>query len=297
MTRTALTLALLCTLAPSAARARPVSGTTETLSISSGADVRSLSHDWLILADGKRTLGAGLRFAMADGGLSDRPIQFTDLAFLDLNGRLSLGGKGELFASAVLLPKQPSDAGERIWQGSALGARVGFAERFALQLLGQVGPLMSQPGLWSSTELKVETRYSIDQSLFFQAELGGGATGLHRPGAPFWFAEVLGGGDVVFRAPRIMAVWVGAQVRVPIGLTPSDELFPKTRLNFRAGSSLTFVKEWDIYAELVFIDRGDLAVPGTTLPILDGGFDQRVITLGITRRFGEEARQSRDYDE
>ena len=35
------------------------------------------------------------------------------------------------------------------------------------------------------------------------------------------------------------------------------------------------------------IDRGDLGAPATVLPILDGGFDQKQLTLGVTYRSGQ----------
>jgi hypothetical protein len=40
--------------------------------------------------------------------------------------------------------------------------------------------------------------------------------------------------------------------------------------------------------ELGVIDRGDLENPATTLPVLQGGTDQRVFTFGITRHFGQD---------
>jgi hypothetical protein len=47
-------------------------------------------------------------------------------------------------------------------------------------------------------------------------------------------------------------------------------------------------EDWDLFAELVVLDRGDLSHPATTLPILDGGFDQTHLVVGLTRRFKRE---------
>jgi hypothetical protein len=40
------------------------------------------------------------------------------------------------------------------------------------------------------------------------------------------------------------------------------------------------------------IDRGEMASPDTTLPILAGGYDQTQVMVGVTRRFREEGRSS-----
>lgn len=42
---------------------------------------------------------------------------------------------------------------------------------------------------------------------------------------------------------------------------------------------------WDFYATYSIIDRGSVDAPGSTLPILDGGFDQRQWILGVQHRF------------
>jgi hypothetical protein len=51
---------------------------------------------------------------------------------------------------------------------------------------------------------------------------------------------------------------------------------------------------WDVYASLTIIDRGELERPETTLPILDGGFDQQQLTIGVEYRFDPKRR---DEDE
>ena len=51
------------------------------------------------------------------------------------------------------------------------------------------------------------------------------------------------------------------------------------------GTVFSAVRDWDIYTELTFRDRGTTMMPETTMPIADGGFDQRQIVVGIIRRF------------
>ena len=58
---------------------------------------------------------------------------------------------------------------------------------------------------------------------------------------------------------------------------------PQPRLDFHAGTVLSIVKEWDLFADFAVIDRGDVANPATRLPILDGGFDQKQIVFGVIR--------------
>jgi hypothetical protein len=42
------------------------------------------------------------------------------------------------------------------------------------------------------------------------------------------------------------------------------------------------VDHWDVFAKVVIIDRGELGMSATQLPILDGGFDQHQLVLGLT---------------
>jgi hypothetical protein len=267
--------------------------------ITAGVDARSYAEDWLILPKGSATVGGHLRFLTAEGGLGEEALRFTDVVLLDMNGRLSLGGKGELFTSTTLLPKQPSRTGELLWQGSSLGGRVGFAERFAASARASVGPALAHSGYWASADVGVEARKSLHETLRFQGLLGGSATALFLEGSPdrrLGFGEVVAGGEVVLRVPNgAAAVWLGTQFHFPVvrWASPASaraELEPQTRVDFRVGGVLSYIKDWDLFAELIVNDRGELSEPATRLPILDGGFDQTVLLLGITRRFQRDSR-------
>ena len=50
-------------------------------------------------------------------------------------------------------------------------------------------------------------------------------------------------------------------------------------MNFRIGGVLAYIEDWDIYGE-----------PTTRLPVLDGGFDQTILMLGVIRRFRRDSR-------
>jgi len=42
---------------------------------------------------------------------------------------------------------------------------------------------------------------------------------------------------------------------------------------------------WELFAILTVVDRGELEDPSTQLPVLDGGFDQTQVSLGVQHRF------------
>ena len=60
---------------------------------------------------------------------------------------------------------------------------------------------------------------------------------------------------------------------------------PQNRVNFHIGTVLAFLRGWDLFAQYSVLDRGDLGANETTLPILEGGFDQRQLIIGINRRY------------
>lgn len=266
----------------------------------SSRDMRALAADWLILPQGTWTLGGDLRFLTAEGGLGEGALRFTDAVLLDLHARASVAGKAELFGGLTLLPKQPSGTGEVLWQGASLGGRVGFARRFAATVTAETGPLLGHRGNWLITEAGVEARKSLHPTLRLQGALLGAGTVLFRDGGTEGrpgFAEVVADAEVSLRVPSgEAAVWLGTQFRFPVGTfsqTAGAEgaLNPQTRVNVRVGGVLSYIENWDIYAQFVVVDRGDLRDPATTLPILDGGFDQDTFLFGLTHRFGKAQRR------
>lgn len=285
--RTPLVVALLALSTP--LRALAERGPDLEVHVVSRRDPRANTDAYLVLPAGTATVTPRLRFLTAGPGLfGPRELELTDIALLDLSGRVSLGGKAELAASGTFLPKQPSFSRERIWQGAALGARAG-AGKLALSIGGEVGPLLARPGLWTAATGLLEARHDIHPTFSFHLALGGATTGLlPRESASLWYGEAVAQAELVWSWPRAAALWIGADFRFPVTGAPSPELTPATRANLRLGGALTYVDDWDLFAELQVVDRGDAAEPSTHLPVLDGGFDQRVLTLGVTRRFGRE---------
>lgn len=272
-----------------------------------GASPRGKAEDWLIMPAGLLTATGTLTFMTADGGLRpEETVKFTDVVFFALAGRYSIKGRAELALGVTLLPKQPSYTDESPWQGTHLGGRVGFGKRYAgwLHLAG--GPLLSTAsGYWANTELGIEAKKSIDPSVVFQGGLGGTFTALLYDQATdesFWMSELAVDGEMIFRAPRgEVAFWLGTQFRFPLvknpgpsAPDPASGLFmdPQTRVNFYLGFVLSAIPAWDIFIQYVFVDRGDLINPPTTLPILSGGFDQGHLIFGLTRRFKQSPPQA-----
>lgn len=54
--------------------------------------------------------------------------------------------------------------------------------------------------------------------------------------------------------------------------------------------SVLTLEAWDVYAVYAVIDRGELGKPETTLPNLDGGFDQRQLVVGVRYRHDPKPR-------
>ena len=87
-------------------------------------------------------------------------------------------------------------------------------------------------------------------------------------------------------------MWIGAEMRFPVvsnpkrnNPDPSGFLEPGTRLNGYLGAAYTFVDRWDVYARFTLVDRGDKNKKESTLPILNGGFDQQQTTFGLVYHF------------
>jgi hypothetical protein len=97
------------------------------------------------------------------------------------------------------------------------------------------------------------------------------------------------------RKPQtIKDVWVGLNYAIPlikagnlpnaptpIALEPSTRLDLQVGFVFRTGND----EDWDLFAYYAWLDRGEGSRPETRLPILDGGFDQQQLVLGVGHRF------------
>ena len=130
-----------------------------------------------------------------------------------------------------------------------------------------------------------------DEFLAFDVQAGVDGLGLQAPNTrdSAFLTEVGVATSALFRVPNgKWGAWGGISYAVPVQHSGSDPttglaIDPQPRLDFHAGTVLSLVKEWDLYADFAVIDRGDAANPATRLPILDGGFDQKQIVFGVIR--------------
>jgi len=294
MTTRLLVVGLLCAAAVAQAQGR---GDNMTLAVS--RDVRGDSDDQMVLPNHTVTVTPVVRFLTAEQGFDPRPLAFTDVMLLDADARASLGGVADISGGVSLLPKQPAGSKELIWQGARLGARYGFhcgstnlgdrcrsPWRFALDLQNSLAPLARQQGQFSTSDLALEAKFYLDDTVFLRGAVGGSVSGLwwRNAGPAGGFGEVVTRAELVFRQRYAFAAWASMEVRVPVGAWNAGGFTPTTRVNAALGVAATYVDNWDLFAEVRIMDRGDFAAPGTTLGVLDGGFDQQQFIVGITRR-------------
>lgn len=265
------------------------------------------SSEELILSSGQIELGGDWVFVTADGLPLGRDanalpntesVKLTDLALLRLRARRAFGKTLELFAAGEFLAKAPSAFDASIWQEAELGVRVPFAKHFAFELGGSTGPTLAHSGYWWQPNPRLLFKASAGSFLRFALDLGDSFTALElndsRP-KPIWLDEVALGTEAQF-GDEHGAFWARADYFVPLassgqitGPSPaySGKFAPQVRINLQVGAVLSIESTgWDAYAMYAFIDRGELDKPLTTLPILDGGFDQQQLTIGVVHRFG-----------
>jgi hypothetical protein len=232
-----------------------------------------------------------MRFITADSMNGGDKLEFTDLALFGLSGRYSLFSKLELSAQVDLLPKQPSASDEKPWQSVGGGLRSPLGRHVAIALSGGGGHLLGHEGMWTREALTLEWKKPIQEEfLAFDVKAGIDGLGLQAPNTTdsAFLTEVGVSTSALFRIPDgKWGAWGGISYAVPVqhsGIDPTTGIAidPQPRLDFHAGTVLSLVKEWDLYADFAVIDRGD-ANPATRLPILDGGFDQKQIVFGVIR--------------
>lgn len=320
MRQLALTLTALTSLGASARAdsGRPVSADFATQSVAVEGSHRGVAQDYLVLPNGGE-LTAQMRFLTADAMLDPEgqsesgplrfggdKLKFTDLALFGLSGRWSLFTKLELAASVELLPKQPSSTDEKPWQSVGFALRSPLGRHVALAVSGGGGHLMDHTGMWTREALTLEWKKPVhDEFLAFDIQASVSGLGLRDPDtttSSAFLTEASLRTTALFHEPKgHWGAWVGIAYAVPVqssGRDPITELMfdPQPRLDFHIGTVLSVVKQWDIFFDVAIVDRGDPANPATQLPILDGGFDQKQIVFGVTRRI-ESRVQRRDYDD
>jgi hypothetical protein len=302
MTKLAWTLAALSILGGSAfADSDGESMRTGQVSMGRGGSHRGVAQDYLVMPSGGEVT-AQMRFLMAEPILADSEMKFTDLALFGVGGRWSVFSKLELSLEANFLAKQPSFTDEKPWQSIGGAVRSPIGKRAALQISAAGGHLIGHQGMWTKEALMIEWRKPIHELMQF--DLAGGVDGvsLSAPKSSSAFiTEVAFNTSVLFKVERVWGAWAGVGYAVPIafrGQDPTTKLSvdPQPRLDVRIGTAVSFVDEWDVFVEAAVVDRGDVEDPATRLPILDGGFDQKQIVVGVTRHF-EGKRRGRSHDD
>ena len=296
MPRLAALAPLALALVPAAAAAQPdLGGHAAELAIDrTSGDMRASTRDWLVGTPGW-DVGGELRFITSDLGLVEgRALKLTDVGLVRARVRYTGLQRVEAFAAVDALAKQPaySDAGPL--QGLSAGLKIAVSPKWALAASTTGGPTLGVDGLWGTAATAVVFRAHPDETLSFQATAGGDATALRFDAArDEWLAEATAGGQVMFHAPNgIFGSWLGASLAVPVA--SSSGLEPNTRLDVTIGSVYAVAKDWDVYAEGAIVDRGDAGMAATMLPILDGGFDQRQLTIGVVYRMERKPDRPRD---
>jgi hypothetical protein len=299
------TLAALLALGGTASAEQPqiANPGTQELSVVRGSS-RGVAQDYLVLPRGGE-LTAQMKFLTAGPLLSDKKLEFTDLALFGLTGRWSLFSKLEVSATVDLLPKQPAYTDEKAWQSAGLTLRSPLGRRVAVALSGGGGHLMNHSGMWTRESLMLEWKKSIDDDfLAFDVAAGINGLGLAAPDttqSSAFITELSVNTTAMFRVPNgKWGGWVGIGYAVPVqasGQDPTTEIRidPQPRLDFHMGTVLALVPKWDLFVDFAVIDRGELSDPSTRLPILDGGFDQRQVIFGVTRHI--ESKSTRSYDD
>jgi hypothetical protein len=248
------------------------------------------------------TSGAAMTAGVPELLFTDVGLWRTDVAYNPLP-RLRLAGSVELLA------KQPSTIDEPFFQAAGLGVQFNTSARTALTLGVDVGSMMGDSGNHGGVGLGFQGRKRMNEIVSWEGRVGVGATQLWFDAdteEPFWFAEAGGSGEVqICWGPcerRFGATWFGIDLAVPVYHHPDGadartglELDPHTRLGFTTGSFARISKHWDMFVSVSWVDRGDVEKPETQLPILDGGFDQVQLGLGLTAHWRLEACKPGDY--
>lgn len=277
-------------------------GQSESVMLAGGDDGRTViakSDDDNI----GQEVGASLDFVTRDSAPNERAFKFTDVVLFRLHSLVAVGRKTEIFVGVDLLPKQPSETNESKWQSAMLGARYTINRHTAFYARGQGGPMLDNDGLWAAGEAAVQARMHLaERVLFWESAVGGEYTRMFpKDSAKLWNAELLVKTGLAIREKRgFFAGWLNfgfhfplahrGRMAVPLAATPDvltmEDMNPQTRVGVSVGALLGVTRGLDLFIEFSILDRGDLANPTTTLPILEGGFDQKRLVFGFNRRFG-----------
>jgi hypothetical protein len=295
------TLVALVTLGGIAA-AETDDGPRATSDVVMESSHRGVAQDYLVLPSGGELTGQ-MRFVTSEPIFGDQPMRFSDLALFGLAGRWSLFSKLELSGQVDFLAKQPSFTSEKPWQSVGFGLRSPIGRRVALAISGAGGHLIDHAGMWTSESLTLQWRKPIAEVLTFDVAGGVNGVALTAPRSTSAFlTELSVTASALFREPSgHWGSWIGIGYAIPVSARGEDPttglaIDPQPRLDFKIGTVLSLVREWDLFAEFAIVDRGDLSDATTRLPVLDGGFDQHQVVLGVTRHVTGPRHRRHDDD-
>lgn len=259
--------------------------------ISVGGSARGVAEEFLVLPDGA-DVGARLRTITAEGGLGPGKLALTDLALFDADLQWAFAKHYELDVTLTAMPKQPSMTHEHIFQGASLAVRRDVAQRTALAVAASAQPLAGLHGEAFGGSMFLTHKHRLNEVVTFSLAAGASSTVLHPAGASDlpYLIEAAGHASVLCRIPNgVWGGWFGVGYAIPAyhhGADPVSgmTLAPQPRLDIDLGNSVQLADHWDLTVDLSIIDRGELARPETRLPVIDGGFDQIQIMVGISRR-------------
>lgn len=299
-------IVVLAVLAPSIASAQynvpsQASGERGSVQIAAGGAEIIEAPEKLSLGG---ELGASLDFMTSDPSLGGKSLKFTDVVLFRLHGLVAIGKRAELFAGTDLLPKQPSFTDEHRWQGALAGVRFVLPHALSAYARGSVGPNLEHDGFWIAGEAAGQYKRDLaERVLFWESSLGLTYTKLlfdDRSTSVFQ-TELLAQTGIALRDNKngIFAVWLSFGFHFPLVNRPTEQpdpapirpTDPQVRVGVFLGTVLGVTKTLDLFVEVSILDRGDVADPATTLPILAGGFDQTRFLFGFNRRFGTRARK------
>jgi hypothetical protein len=298
-----LVLGFTCAALPVQAQEIMLTGALEgapAASKSSKTDERIVMPSGHLEVSGEMALLVSRRSPYAEG------LSFTDLALLRLNLRRSFADWIEVYGGVRLLPKQPTSTHSPLFQGVQAGVQAEFAKGLAAAAGGALGPMFGADGVYYRAGPGLSWKPEVGRYLRFVVGVGNAWTFLDyepRTRPSFWLGEIVTHAETQ-AGQDDASMWVGLDYAVPFAKSPDSAardpvrgyLDPQVRLNVELGGAMSLhAKGWAVYATYTIIDRGELDKPETTLPILDGGFDQHQVAIGVEYRF-DPARDHESYD-
>lgn len=255
----------------------------------------------IVMPSGHLEVAGEMAFVISKASPYAERMALTDLALFRLNLRRSFADWLELYGGMDALPKQPTSTDAAPFQGVHLGVQAEFAKGFGASLGVAAGPLFGADGVFYRSGPGLCWKPTVSEYLRFVVGAGNAWTILDYQGATspaFWLGEVVTHAETQF-GDENASMWVGMDYAVPFASRPRRSapdavhgyLDPQVRLSLEVGGAMSLHADgWNVYASYTIIDRGELDKPATTLPILDGGFDQQQIAIGVEYRFEPKRR-------